>query len=727
MEHRAAQFDLTLTMGEAGDELVASFEYNTDLHEAATIARMAAHLETLLKGIVADPQRRLSELPLLPENELQQLLVAWNGVSIDQAADMTVRALFEAQVARTPDAPAVIFEDQQLTYAELDRKANQLAKGLQRRGVGPEVFVSIYMDRSPEMLVGILGVLKTGAGYVPLDPAYPRERVAFILTETSSPVILTQSHLLDSLPQSAAEVICLDKDWEQISADSQGNIVDTIHSNNGSLAACIIYTSGSTGQPKGVLLENRGIVNLIDSFIRSYAPTTSDRILPLTSVGSASFVGEIFPLLCVGGTLVLARAEHFLDLERLFALIIGQRVSIISAVPTVIAGLNEKRADLTSLRWLLSGGESLDIKDVDELLKSVSIVNSYGLTETSVCSMFYQLDNKPSGAKIGVPIGTPIINTQVYVLDPQLNCLPIGCAGELYIAGAGLARGYLGNSRLTAELFIPNPFKAGERMYRTGDLARWLPEGVLEYLQRADDQVKICGFRIELGEIEAALKQQPGVRDALVIVREDSPGDPLTRAGKRLIAYLLTNEVSVTRENLHAALAERLPPYMVPAVFEMLDAWPLTPNGKIDVKALPTPTGTRALATTYQAPQNDLEHKLALIWQAVLKVEKVGIQDNFFDLGGNSLLIAQAHQRVQTELGMNFSLVDLFKYPSIGLLAQWLSQKDNDSPVLRDQVEEDAQKRRGALNRRKQLAQKGLYRENPEQVVSGEISFNDVE
>jgi amino acid adenylation domain-containing protein len=341
-----------------------------------------------------------------------------------------VRALFDAQVARTPNAPAVIFDDKILTYSQLNGQADQLAGYLKNIGVGPESFVSICMDRSLEMVVAILGVLKAGGAYAPLDPAYPRERLSFILAETRSSVLLTQTDLRANLPQSAVRVICVDADWEQVSASVHENAPDLV-SEDGRSALCVIYTSGSTGKPKGVVLENRGIVNLIDSFIRSYEPASDDRILPLTSVGSASFVGEIFPLLCVGGTLVLARAEEFLDLDRLFELIIRQRVSIISAVPTVIAGLNQKKGDLTSLRWLLSGGEALDIEDIDELLKSVSIVNSYGLTETSVCSMFYKVNSEATGARSGVPIGTPIINTEVYVLDPDLNCLPVGCPGEL--------------------------------------------------------------------------------------------------------------------------------------------------------------------------------------------------------------------------------------------------------------------------------------------------------
>ena len=719
LEHRVAQFDLTLTMGEADHELVASFEYNTDLYDAGSIARMAVHLETLLAGIVDHPEARLADLPLFPEMELRQLLATCQGERVEQATPATIRVLFEAQVARTPDLPAVLFGDRHLSYRELNDNADRLSAYLHDLGVGPEVIVSICMERSLEMVVGILAVLKAEGAYVPLDPTYPHERLAFILAETNSPVLLTQSYLREGLPVSPARTICLDTDWELLPAASPQRLADT-RDGDPRQAACVIYTSGSTGKPKGVLLENRGLVNLVESFTRSYTPTTADRILPLTSVGSASFVGEIFPLLCVGGALVLARVEEFLDPDRLFELIAVHHISIISAVPTVIAGLNQKKGNLSSLRWLLSGGEALDMEDVDELLKSVSIVNSYGLTETSVCSMFYQVGGEPSGARGGVPIGLPIINTGAYVLDRQLNCLPVGCPGELYISGLGIARGYQGNPGLTAQLFIPNPYEPGERMYRTGDLARWLPGGVLEYLQRADNQVKIRGFRIELGEIETVLKLLPGVRDARVVVREAAPGD------KRLVAYLLAGEAPLASDRIHQALAGQLPDYMVPTIFEMLDAWPLTPNGKIDVSALPVPAGLRpSLAMEYVAPQSDMERKLALIWQSVLKVDKVGTQDNFFDLGGNSLLIAQVHQRMQSELGIQISLVDLFKYSSIGLLAQKLSRPEDTGREIREQFEDEAQKRLVALNRRKQLAQQRGPLQTDLRIVPDEKAIED--
>ncbi len=699
LEHRVAQFDLTLTMGEADGGLVVSYEYNTDLYETDTIARMATHLQALLEGVVADPYQRLAELPLLSESERQQLLVAWNGAQVDQPHDATIQALFEAQVARTPNALAVIFEDEQLTYRELDQRADQLAIYLRGLGVGPETLVGVYVEHSLEMIVGILGVLKAGGAYVPLDPTYPRERLAFTLAEAHLPVLLTQAHLQDSLPQHTARVVCLDTDWGAVAAGATGSAGSQGGDEN---LACAIYTSGSMGRPKAVLLENRSIVNLIHSFIRSYHPTTVDRILPLTSVASASFVGEILPLLCVGGTLVLARADEFLDLDKLFDLITRCGVSIVSTVPTVIAGLNEKQNDLPPLRLLLSGGEALAIGDIDTLLDSVSIVNSYGLTETTVCSTFYELDGRPARIGAGVPIGQPVINTEVYVLDSGLNCLPIGCPGELYVAGVGLARGYLGKPEWTADRFLPNPYKPGERMYRTGDLARWLPGGILEYLDRVDHQVKIRGFRIELDEIEATLKGHSTVRDTVVITREDTPGD------KRLVAYVVPGEATLTSSDLHRWLADRVPSYMMPAAFEMLDALPLTPNGKVDVKALPAPEGIRpSLMTTYLAPRSELERAIATMWQVVLQVEKVGIQDNFFELGGNSMLAARVHRQLREELNGDLSLVEMFKYPTVGSLAQRLSQEQRETVSLQE-VRDEAQRRKEALNRRKQLVKKRL-------------------
>jgi amino acid adenylation domain-containing protein len=678
------------------------------LFEADSVARMAAHLQTLLEGVAANPQRRLSSLLLLPEEEWLQLLAAWQSLETDYPHDMPISALFEAQVKQTPDAVAVVFDNEQLTYQALDRRADQLAAHLHRLSVRPEAFVGVCVERSLEMIVAVLGILKAGAAYVPLDPSYPPERLALLLADTRASALLTQKHVGDSLKYEGP-VICLDDNEWTIAQDSQAGKENAVGRATGLNAACIIYTSGSTGQPKGVVLEHRGIVNLIHSFIHSYQPTTQDKILPLTSVSSASFVGEIFPLLCVGGTLVLPQEEQVLDLESLFDLMARQAVSIISTVPAVVASLNVRKDSLPDVRLILSGGEALGASDVESLLGSTTIVNGYGLTETTICSTFYNLKPEDFHANAWVPIGHPIINTEVYVLDSDLNCLPIGCRGELYVAGDGLARGYWGNPELTAECFVPNPYEMGQRMYRTGDMARWLPDGALEYLHRADHQVKIRGYRIEIGEVESTIRRHPAVRDAYVMIRQDTSGDGQTSSGdKRMVAYVVPAGQALTTSDLYQWLKEKLPLYMVPSAFVLLETLPLLPNGKVDVRALPAPEGTRpSLVMAYAAPQSEAERAIAAIWQAVLKIEQVGIHDNFFELGGNSLLIAQAHHRLREELKCDLSLVDMFKYPTVSALAQHISREQSQAPLYQD-VKEQAQKRKQALRQREQRVKQRL-------------------
>ena len=704
LEHRFAQFDLTLTLGEVDQELAASFEYNADLFAAESIERMAGHFRVLLESITANPTRRLSSLLLVSEEEWLQLLAHWQSLEVDHADDMQIQSLFETQAVQVPDAIAVVCGDQQLTYGELNQRADQLAAALWAQGIGPEVFVGLCLERSLEMLIGVFGILKAGGAYAPFDPAYPQERLALLLADTRASIVLTHPAVYDRLQPIHSHVIDLEREWATIAAPPPiaGRRPQRLATNRD--AACIVYTSGSTGRPKGVILEHQGIVNLIHSFIASYQPVPGDKMLPLTSVSSASFVGEILPLLCVGGTLVLPQEDEILDFEKLFELISRQAVSMVSTVPAMVATLNALQDKLPQVRLILSGGEALGASDVDHLLGAVTIVNGYGLTETTVCSTFYDLQPEDFQANAWVPIGKPIINTEVYVLDRDLNCLPIGCRGELYVAGAGLARGYWGNPELTAERFIPNPYQIGERMYRTGDMARWLPHGVLEYLHRTDHQVKIRGYRIELGEVQSAIKRHPKVREAFVMVREDTVGD------KRLVAYVVPAEPALNLSDLRDWLTEQLPLSMIPSAFARLDALPLTSNGKVDVKALPVTGEARPeLATAYTAPHSEIERSIAAIWQAVLKVDRVGIHDNFFELGGNSLLIAQAHHRLREELKRELSLVDMFKYPTVNALAQHLSRNGQAAAPLYQDLQVQAQKRKDALRQREQRARQRLH------------------
>ncbi|RKG91292.1 non-ribosomal peptide synthetase [Corallococcus terminator] len=697
LSHGGAQFDLTLTLGEADGELVASFEYNTDLFDTGTIERMGGHLRTLLAGIAAQPRRALSRLPLLTSEEQQQLLEASRGPRVELTDADMLPALFAAQVARTPDHIAVLFQDSRLTYRELAERSGRLAGWLQASGVKPGDLVGLCLERSVETLVSVLAVMATGAAYVPIDPAYPSERVAFILGDTRAPVLLTQSWLQRTLPSgTSARTVFVDQPLDGALSPEPSAPVRS------SDLACVVYTSGSTGQPKGVMLEHGGLANLVRSFLESYAPTAKDRMLPLTSVASASFVGEILPLLCSGGALVLPTEEELLDQEKLFQLITRHTVTLVSTVPAVIAGLNARLEQLPPLRLVLSGGEALVASDVEKLLATTTVVNGYGLTETTVCTTYHRMTVEDLQGPAWVPIGRPILNTDVYVLDAERHLLPVGASGELYVGGRGLARGYWNRPELTAERFVDHPFHPGERLYRTGDRARWLPEGVLSFQSRADAQVKLRGFRIEPGEVEAAVRRHPAVRDAFLMAREDSPGD------RRLVAYVVLSEPAPTHTDLNAFLAEALPPYMLPSAYVPLSALPLSTNGKVDPGALPAPEGSRlASAVAYAQPQSAVERSVAAIWQAVLKVERVGLHDNFFELGGNSLLIAQAHRRMREELGADLALVDMFKFTTVSALAQHLTNSGEDSGAASQKIKDEAERRRAALARRQQTRGRG--------------------
>jgi amino acid adenylation domain-containing protein len=705
LDQKVAQFDLTLTMGEAGNTLVASFEFCRDIYKEETIRRMGVHLENLLTGIVAEPRRLLTELPLLAQVEKERLLVEWNGTADDSWAGLTISELFERQAASTPELVAVQYQDEKLAYQELALRAGKLAVYLSEHGVGPETCVGIFMEHSLELLVSILGVLGAGGAYLPMDPTWPEERIGFVLSETGCPFVLSMEYLIPQLEKqiSGTRLLAVDKEWENIhnfQAKDGGEAPKAKPEN----LACIIYTSGSTGIPKGAMLTHRGIANLIRSFILTYHPATEDKILPITSIASASFVGEILPLLCAGGTLVLSRPEDYLDPEKLFALIRDYQVSIISTVPTFIAGLNNRKQEIARLRLILSGGETLHTNDIDTLANSVDIYNSYGLTETTVCSTYYPVKEINEQFVGGAPIGRPIINTDLYVLGEQLELMAPGCTGEIYIGGLGLARGYFHNPALTEERFIPHPFKPGARLYKTGDIGTWLPEGILKYVGRKDQQVKIRGYRIELGEVETALRKHPKVTDAVVVIKDDSSGN------KRLVAYFVSDDGLLNHSDLHTWLVQKLPFYMIPAAFERLDVIPLNANGKVDWNALPEPTALRpVLNTAYLAPENELEQKILQIWQDVLKIEKIGVNDNFFELGGNSILISQAHQRIKSTLQCEITLVDMFKYPTIRLLAQNMSQNEQQKNMFLE-IQDEVEKRKQMMNQRNEMLKNKMSR-----------------
>ncbi|MBW4649608.1 MAG: amino acid adenylation domain-containing protein [Kastovskya adunca ATA6-11-RM4] len=673
IDNDTTKFDLTLRVTEVGGRLVGTLEYSTDLFDANTITRMTGHLQTLLEGIVTNPDQSLSTLPLLTSAEQQQLL-EWNQTQADYPTDRRIHQLFEAQVERTPDAVAVVFEDQQLTYRELNQRANQLAHYLRGLGVKPDVLVGICVERSLEMVVGLLAILKADGAYVPLDPGYPQERLAFMLSDSQVPVLLTQARLLETLPAHPAKVICLDTDWDAISPSgiasltaqqSQENPISRVTANH---LAYVIYTSGSTGKPKGAMNTHQGICNRLLWMQDAYLLTETDRVLQKTPFSFDVSVWEFFWPLLNGARLVVAQPGGHQDSAYLVKLIATQQITTLHFVPSMLQIFLEEQGleACTSLNRVICSGEALP-KELQQRFFArldAELHNLYGPTEAAIDVTFWKCDRQ-SNLPI-VPIGRAIANTQIYLLDCKGQLVPIGVPGELHIGGKGLARGYLNRPELTAERFIPNPFNdaPGSRLYKTGDLARYLPDGNIEFLGRIDHQVKVRGFRIELGEIEAVLGQHPGVRANVVVVRENEPNS------KRLVAYtVLDPEPTLTITDLRRFLEEKLPNYMVPSAFVILEALPLSPSGKVDRQALPDPdTGRSELEKTFVPPRTAVEQVLARIWSDVLRRESVGVEDNFFELGGDSILslqiISQANQA-----GLKLAPKHLFQYQTIAELA----------------------------------------------------------
>ena len=698
MDNQVAKFDLTFEIAETDEGLKGEIEYNLDLFEPGTIQRMAGHFENLLQGIVVDPDQHIADLPILAEAERRQLLVEWNDTKADYPCGRCIHELFEAQVERMPETVAVVFEDQCLTYAELNRRANQLAHYLQKQGVGPEVLVGICVERSLEMVVGLLGILKAGGAYVPLDPTYPRERLVFMLENAEAPLLLTQEALRQMLSAHAVRAgsgrermtVCLDADWEIIARQDAQNLVSGIRDDN---LAYVIYTSGSTGKPKGVMNTHSGIRNRLLWMQQAYQLEDTDRVVQKTPFSFDVSVWEFFWPLLNGACLVVARPEGHKDSAYLVEKVIEEGVTTMHFVPSMLqAFVAEREVEACgSLRRIICSGEALsyDLQGRFFAKLRAELHNLYGPTEAAVDVTFWACERK--GERHIVPIGRPIANTQIYILDAHLQPTPVGVPGELHIGGVGLARGYHKQPGLTAHKFIPHPFteKPGARLYCTGDLARYLPDGSIEYLSRIDHQVKIRGFRIELGEIEHCLAAHPAIKQAVVACKKD-PAE-----SEALCAYLvLRQQVDISEVKMY--LADRLPQYMVPAYWIILEKVPLTPNGKIDVRSLPGPS--QALAkdmTNYEAPESPLEQALAAIWESVLKLERVGVNDNFFEIGGHSLNAVQVANRAGKVAQMNIPVRMLFLQPTIRGLARSVEQAKAaaESQVTLDQrIEELSEK-----------------------------------
>lgn len=662
--------DLTLALEETGSEVLGAFEYNKNLFEASTITRMITYFHTLLTGIVKYPQQTISQLPLLSELEQKQILVDWNATHTEYPADACIHQLIEKQTEKTPHAIAVIFEAQQLTYQELNDRANQLAHYLQQFGVGPEVLVGLCVDRSLEMMIGILGVLKAGGAYLPLDPAYPQERLAFMISDAQIPILLTQKHLRSRLPGHHAQVITLDADWAVIAQESKSNPQNSVLPDN---LAYVIYTSGSTGKPKGTLLAHRGLCNVAQAHAHYFQLTPDDNVLQFASFSFDSAVAEIVMALTAGATIVLGERETLLPGPALIKFLQDYNISMLTFPPSVLANLPVEK--LPALRQITVAGEACSPDITSRWAQGRLFLNLYGPTETTIWATVAQCTESTQKP----PIGRPIDNTQVYILGEHFEPTPIGVPGELYIGGVGLARGYLNRPELTAEQFIPNPFSQipGARLYKTGDLVRYLPDGNLEFLGRIDHQVKLRGFRIELGEIEALLSTHPMVRETAVIIREDRPDQ------KRLVAYIVPEkDQSSVVNDVRLFLSQKLPDYMVPSAYVILKALPLTPNGKIDRNALPAPeTLAQALDETYIAPRTPLETLLTEIWTESLHIKRIGIHDDFFELGGHSLQAARVISKIAMAIQSDVPVKYLFIYPTVARLAEKLEQEiQNQKP-----------------------------------------------
>jgi amino acid adenylation domain-containing protein len=663
-----SKFDLTLSLGEREQTLVGFIEYSTDLFEHSTIKRMISHFQTLLEGIIADPDQSISTLPLLTDAERHQLLVEWNLTRTNFPGGRSLHELFEVQVEQTPDALAVVFENRWLTYEQLNTRANQLAHYLKQRGVGPEKIVGICSERSLEMVVGVMGILKAGAAYVPVDPTYPKERVAFMLKDTQLAVLLIQERLKADLPEYDGEVVCLDTDWEIIAEHDQQNL---LHDATAEDLAYVIFTSGSTGEPKGAMNTHRGIRNRLLWMQDAYPLAKSDRVLHKTPISFDVSVWEIFWPLLNGARLVVARPGGHQDSAYLAELIAQHKITVLHFVPSMLRIFLEQPTldGCGDLRLVVCSGEALSV-DLQETFFArfdAELHNLYGPTEASIDVTNWACERSRNRSTI--PIGRPIANTQIYILDSHMQPVPIGVPGELHIGGDGLARGYLNRPELTAEKFVANPFvsEPGARLYRTGDRACYLPDGNIEFLGRVDNQVKIRGYRIELGEIEAALKQHSAVKDSVVMARARDSSEE-----RKLVGYIVPNQDSVaSTSDLRSLLRQKLPDYMIPSAFVFLNALPLTPNGKVDRTQLPPTDDSRpSLDQGFVEPRSEIEELVAQVWREVLKVEKVGVYDNFFDLGGHSLLATRVIARLRNNFSVDLSLRKLFELPTVAGLAE---------------------------------------------------------
>ncbi|NEQ78177.1 MAG: amino acid adenylation domain-containing protein [Okeania sp. SIO2C9] len=676
------RMDMEFHLWPAGEEIKGLCAYNRDLFEAETISRMVSHYQNLLSVAVETPEKPISQLPLMTELERDQILLEWNNTKTDYPKDKCIHQLFEEQVQKTPDALAVVFEQQKLTYSQLNSKANQLARYLQKLGVAPETLVGICVERSVEMVVGLLAILKAGGAYVPLDPSYPSERLAYMVSDAQVSVLLSQESFFTLLPEHQAQIVYLDSNENLWSDCAQGNLSSEVKPSN---LGYVIYTSGSTGKPKGVAMNQGALVNLLHWQHEETIVAQEAKTLQFAPISFDVSFQEIFSTWCDGGTLVLVSSELRRDPLALMEFLTHNQIERLF-LPFValqqLASVASQCQNLPQLREVITAGEQLQVTpDLLEMMKRLPncrLQNQYGPSESHVVSAYTLQGDADNWPKLP-PIGRPIANAQLYVLSREQQPVPVGVPGELYIGGVCLANGYLRRRELTTEKFIPNPFENSRatKLYKTGDLCRYLADGNIEILGRLDHQVKVRGYRIETGEIEASLTQHPIVKETVVVATEDNLGN------KRLVAYLVLETKTPASSNPKVSeieqidtvkqyLKERLPEYMIPSGFVVLSQLPLTPSGKLDRKALPVPDVASSVSTEYVAPETETQKVLAEIWAQVLGIEKVGIHDNFFDLGGHSLLATQVVSRIRQAFDIEFPLKKIFESSTVESISKYI-------------------------------------------------------
>jgi amino acid adenylation domain-containing protein len=661
-----ARFDVTLEVSERDNELFVEWEYRTDLFAGATVRGLQQLYQETLECMLADPMQHLSQLPTVSAADRETLL-AWGEPSATPFPAGCAHQAISRFAQQQPEKTAVVFGAQRLSYGDLDRRSTLAAQKLRAAGVAPGSLVSVCAERSVGLIIALLAVWKAGAAYVPLDPEFPADRLRFMLEDSESTAIITEPLLLPILGDRAHNALLL-----EALLDERDSLEPLVPFDNAKNLAYVIYTSGSTGKPKGVEIEHHALMNFLAAMQRQPGFHSNDRLLAVTTLSFDIAGLELWLPLTTGGEAILAPRSAASNGVALRGLLESSQATVMQATPVswrllLESGWNDGRG-----LKILCGGEALPRELALRLLETgAEVWNLYGPTETTIWSTVQHVQD---AAAATVAIGKPIANTTVYVVDENMHLVPRGVAGELVIGGGGLARGYLKRPELTTERFVQSPFRAGQRLYRTGDQARWRSDGTLEYLGRGDTQAKVRGYRIELGEIEGVLEQQPGVQQAVVIVREDAPGD------QRLTAYIVPRSgVPLEVRELREVLSTKLPEYMVPPAYVMLDAFPLTPNKKVDRKALPAPQGSAGVvpAAEYQPPGNETERRIADIWRELLRVERVGVTDNFFDLGGHSLLVVQLQSRLAESLQLQVTLVELFQYPTVGALAKWVQRKQN--------------------------------------------------